>query len=63
MPQGASGSSTIDGQFRRVVLEEGGNVPASSTASGKKGEIAFAQGYVYYCYSDNHWVRAALSAF
>lgn len=63
MAQGATGSSTIDGEFRRGRLLEGGNVPATSTSAGKKGEYAFAQGYIYYCYADNHWVRGALSAF
>ena len=35
--------------------------PASATASGGQGEIAWDANYVYVCVSTNAWRRAALS--
>jgi hypothetical protein len=38
-----------------------GTVPANSTATGVKGEIAFDSSYIYYCVATNTWKRTALS--
>jgi hypothetical protein len=37
-------------------------VPASATAAGVKGDIAYDAGYVYVCVDTNTWKRAALSS-
>lgn len=36
--------------------------PASATAAGNQGEVAWDAGYVYVCISTNVWRRAALAA-
>lgn len=36
------------------------SVPASSTASGTKGQIAYDSNYVYICVNTNSWIRAAI---
>ena len=36
--------------------------PASATASGVAGDIAYDNSYVYVCIATNTWRRAALSA-
>ena len=38
-------------------------VPASSTATGTEGQIAWDADYVYVCTATNTWKRAALSTF
>ncbi len=35
------------------------SVPASKTASGKKGEVYADANYAYFCYVDNNWIRVA----
>jgi hypothetical protein len=35
--------------------------PATKTAAGKAGQIAYAAGFVYVCVADNKWQRAALA--
>lgn len=37
------------------------SAPATSTSTGKAGQIAFSSGYIYYCVATNTWKRAALS--
>lgn len=37
--------------------------PASSSASGTKGEIAYDSDYIYVCVATNSWKRVALSTF
>jgi len=37
--------------------------PASSSASGTKGEIAYDTNYIYVCVATNTWKRVALSTF
>ena len=37
------------------------NIPASATATGKYGEIAFDNDYVYICVNTNTWKRSALT--
>lgn len=39
------------------------SVPASSTSPGKKGQYASDGVNFYYCWSDNQWVRVAVSTF
>jgi hypothetical protein len=31
--------------------------PASATAAGTAGQVKFAAGYLYFCLTDNNWVR------
>jgi hypothetical protein len=37
--------------------------PASAASPGIAGEFGFSQGFVYYCWSNNNWVRTAFSIF
>ncbi|OKH47341.1 hypothetical protein NIES2101_24055 [Calothrix sp. HK-06] len=37
--------------------------PTTATSPGVAGEFGYSQGYLYYCWSTNNWVRAALSTF
>lgn len=37
-------------------------VPASASAAGRAGQIAYDSGYVYVCTATDTWKRAALSA-
>lgn len=37
------------------------SAPASATASGTAGQIAYDSEYIYVCVAANTWVRAALS--
>ena len=36
-------------------------VPASATATGTKGDIAYDSGYMYVCTATNTWKRTALT--
>jgi len=60
-------STPVDADFRRPRLRgdttnyDYGNVPATAAADGKAGEFAFDNGYLYFCYADSTWVRAALA--
>jgi hypothetical protein len=38
------------------------STPASSSASGVKGQIAYDNNYVYICVATNSWIRADISA-
>lgn len=38
------------------------DVPASPTATGKAGQIAGDANYVYFCHSDDNWIRVAKDA-
>jgi len=61
---GPKENSTIDGNFRRIVLEEGGYIPTSSTdANGKIGEISFDTGYMYLKTAAGTWRRIQHSSF
>lgn len=48
-------SPTLD----KPILTE--DTPASASATGTKGMIAFDASYVYVCVATDTWVRAALS--
>jgi hypothetical protein len=37
--------------------------PASATATGKAGQIAYDATHIYVCIATNTWVRAALATF
>jgi hypothetical protein len=37
--------------------------PASATASGKAGQIAYDATHIYVCVATNVWVRASLATF
>jgi hypothetical protein len=37
-------------------------VPASATATGTTGQIAYAAGFLYVCVATNSWQRVALTA-
>jgi hypothetical protein len=38
------------------------DVPASATASGRKGDYAVESGYVYFCVAANTWERMAVAS-
>jgi hypothetical protein len=63
MGQGATSSSTVDAEFRRPRILDGGNVPASSSASGKPGELAWDSSYMYVCTAVNTWKRITLASY
>ncbi len=44
----------------RYTLQRVASVPASASASGVTGSIAYDSGFIYVCVSTNTWVRAAL---
>lgn len=50
-------SPDVDGLMAIIT----NNVPASSSASGKKGEISFDSTYAYICIADNTWIRFAIT--
>jgi hypothetical protein len=37
-------------------------VPASATATGTAGQVAYASGFLYVCVATNTWRRVALSS-
>lgn len=37
------------------------NVPASASASGVSGQVAYDSNYIYVCVATNTWKRAALT--
>jgi hypothetical protein len=37
-------------------------VPASATATGTAGQMAYASGFLYVCVATNTWRRVALSS-
>jgi hypothetical protein len=39
------------------------NVPASATAPGVAGQVAYAPGFLYICVSSNTWQRVAIATF
>lgn len=43
-----------------ILGDQAANVPATSSSSGKAGQIAYDSNYVYICVADNTWKRAAL---
>lgn len=38
-------------------------VPASATATGARGQMAYGSGYLYVCVATNTWRRTALTTF
>lgn len=40
----------------------GGTVPASSSSTGSKGQVAYDSSYVYICVAPNTWIRANAQA-
>lgn len=38
-------------------------VPASASASGVAGQVAYASGFFYVCVSSNTWQRVAIATF
>jgi hypothetical protein len=64
------GTSTPGAGTFSALVTTGDNVridtsqtPASSSASGTAGEIAWDSNYIYVCVATNSWKRVALSAF
>jgi hypothetical protein len=56
--------STVDGKFKRIVLAEGGYVPANSTDTGGEiGEISVDSAYIYVKIAAGTWRRAAHGSF
>ena len=51
------------GQFEYQTPAGAVAAPASSSATGQPGQIAFDSGFVYICIGVNSWARAALSTF
>lgn len=39
------------------------NVPASASANGVAGQVAYAPGFLYICVSSNTWQRVAIATF
>lgn len=39
---------------------KGAAAPASKTAAGKAGEIRVTSTFIYFCVTDNNWVRVAV---
>lgn len=39
-------------------LNFGGNVPATSTSTGAKGQVAYDSNFIYICVAQNTWIRA-----
>lgn len=63
-------STTITGQTRCIVgafingaAGGSGAVPATATAVGRPGQLAFDAGNIYVCTANNTWRRAALTTF
>lgn len=55
-------SSTNGIIFVRPVIEDiWQSAPASATATGRKGDRAFDNGYLYICVATNTWKRVAIS--
>lgn len=51
----------VDMNGNKLILgDQTANVPASASASGVAGQIAYDSNYVYICIADNTWKRAAL---
>lgn len=46
-----------------ILGDQATNVPANSSSSGKKGQIAYDSNYMYVCVADNTWKRIALETF
>lgn len=55
----SGGTSSINLQGRVIVPN--GNAPASATATGTTGQIAWDADYVYVCTATNTWKRTALT--
>ena len=55
----AAGSITIASGGKLILPSP--PAPASATAAGSTGEIAWDSSYIYVCVSTNTWKRAALS--
>ena len=78
LPDAALGSVTVtEGTFgygsdrKSVAVYDGSTfrtlpsfvaVPASTTASGKQGQVSADANYFYICYSTNNWIRVAKDA-
>ena len=62
-PQLGQSLSWRDGKFRPQYAYADNGAPASASASGVPGQIAFADGFIYVCVDVNTWQRAALSTF
>lgn len=57
---GTFSALTTTGDHIRIDTSQ---TPASSSASGTKGEIAYDSDYIYVCVATNSWKRVALSTF
>ncbi len=54
-------SSKLDVNGDRIRIREA-MTPASSTAKGSVGDMAWDDGYIYICVAENTWKRAALES-
>ena len=55
---GPDGKSVYDSLNERVKAV---GVPASATATGTQGQIAFDASYIYICTATNTWKRVAIA--
>lgn len=58
-------AGSIDLEWKHVNTFEDNvdGVPATATSAGTAGQIKFDENFIYVCYADNNWRRAALSTF
>jgi len=56
-----SGTQRWNAQVKSLNVEPEASPPATATDPGTEGDVRVTQNYIYYCYADNNWTRAALS--
>lgn len=50
----------IKAVIKNVATNQGATAPASKTATGTAGEIRITSTFIYFCVTDNNWVRVAV---
>lgn len=60
IPWGATLNTALD--YLDTKVGPWTTVPASATATGTAGQLAYASGYLYVCVATNTWKRVALSS-
>ena len=53
----------LNGKFTPQFATADNTAPASASADGRPGQIAFADGFIYVCVARNTWQRATLTTF
>lgn len=57
----SAGSIDLEWKYVNTYDDNTDAVPATATSAGTAGQIKFDENYIYVCYADNNWRRAALS--